>query len=105
MEKGTPHYPLDRVKELLRLGAYTVTRTALRSAVDDFGCGGAREIVDSVLALESRRFYKSMTTYWDHSVWQDVYHGEVRGMAAYIKIQIVDNSTIVISFKRLEDES
>lgn len=37
--------------------------------------------------LTSRRFFKSMTTKFDHTVWQDDYHAMVPvGEMAYIKV-------------------
>jgi hypothetical protein len=40
----------------------------------------------------------------DSSLWQDVYHPKIGGTPAYLKIQIVDDATVVISFKALEDD-
>jgi len=42
-----------------------------------------------------------MTTYKDHSLWQDIYHGEtLDGIAVYIKItRFSDNRPPVIQFK------
>ena len=103
MEKRTPHYALSRINELIRQGAYRATRTALLCATRDFGYVEASQLAECVLALESRSFYKSMTTHHDSTLWQDVYRPTLKGMPAYMKIQIVDDTTVVISFKRLED--
>jgi motility quorum-sensing regulator/GCU-specific mRNA interferase toxin len=104
MEKRRPHYSLSRVKQLIQNGSYRVTRTALSRAVRDFGLFDATHVAGLVLKIEARQFYKSMTTLHDSSLWQDVYHGDVDGTAAYVKIQIVDETIIVISFKRLEED-
>ena len=45
-----------------------------------------------------------MTTLHDSRLWQDVYRPEVEGTPAYVKIQVVDDTTVVISFKELEDD-
>jgi motility quorum-sensing regulator/GCU-specific mRNA interferase toxin len=46
-----------------------------------------------------REFYKSMTTYADHRVWQDVYHAATLiRKDAYIKITL-RAATPVIQFK------
>ena len=111
MEKRTPHYTLSRIKELVRRGAYRVTRTALLCAARDFGYVETSQLAECVLALESRSFYKSMTTHHDSTLWQDVYRPTVKGTPAYVKIQIVsaqeparrDDTMVVISFKRLEE--
>jgi motility quorum-sensing regulator/GCU-specific mRNA interferase toxin len=45
-------------------------------------------------------FMKSMTTYADHRVWQDVYHVPAEGMVLYVKFQAdVVTEFRVMSFK------
>ncbi len=104
MEKRKPHYALARVKALIEGGAYRVTRTALRCATRDFRFIEACQLAECVLEFDVKDFYKSMTTLNDPTLWQDVYHPEIKGMRAYVKVQIVDDATVVISFKLLEDE-
>jgi len=57
-------------------------------------------IVDTIGMIEPRMFYKSMTTFSDHRVWQDVYHVPARGMVLYVKFQAnVITEFTVVSFK------
>jgi motility quorum-sensing regulator/GCU-specific mRNA interferase toxin len=59
------------------------------------------EMLAVVSALEGRDFYKSMTTFADHKIWQDVYHASTPVQKkAYIKITLRDQAP-VISFKEL----
>ncbi|MGA3318821.1 MAG: type II toxin-antitoxin system MqsR family toxin [Candidatus Korobacteraceae bacterium] len=52
-----------------------------------------------ISSLSRRNFYKSMTTYADHRVWQDVYHADTPvKKQAYIKITLRDMAP-VIQFK------
>ena len=45
-------------------------------------------------------FYKSMTTFADYRVWQDVYRVPARGMVLYVKVQAdVITEFVVMSFK------
>jgi motility quorum-sensing regulator / GCU-specific mRNA interferase toxin len=45
-------------------------------------------------------FYKSMTTFADHRVWQDVYHVPADGMVLCIKFQAdVITEFKIMSFK------
>jgi motility quorum-sensing regulator / GCU-specific mRNA interferase toxin len=45
-------------------------------------------------------FQKSMTTFADHRVWQDVYHVQDNGLRLYIKFQAdVVTEFRVMSFK------
>lgn len=104
MEKRKPHYALPRIKTLIRQGAYRVTRTALGCATRDFGYIEASQLAERVLKLAVKDFYKSMTTLHDSTLWQDVYHPMIEATPAYVKVQIVDDNTVVISFKQLEDE-
>jgi len=53
-----------------------------------------------VCALERRMLHKSMTTYADHRVWQDVYLIKIYGTEIYIKvIDRPGDGPPVISFK------
>lgn len=104
MEKRKPHYALARVKELICDGSYRATRTALLSAASDFGFIEASQLAACVLELGSGDFYKSMTTLYDTTLWQDVYRTFVRSTRAYVKVQIMDGNTVIISFKRLEGD-
>lgn len=47
-------------------------------------------------------FYKSMTTYRDHTMWQDVYHVPTAIGEAYVKFTLREEGSIVIRFKRKE---
>lgn len=104
MEKRTSHYPLARIKTLIRDGKYQVTRTALRCAANDFGFARAAQIADCILGLDDSDFFKSMTTHFNSTRWQDVYRPHVDGVPVYVKVQVVEATTVVISFKALEDE-
>jgi motility quorum-sensing regulator/GCU-specific mRNA interferase toxin len=98
VEKRTPHYDLARVQaDVARLGAAAFTKTAL----DGGRAMGltSTEMLAVIAALTRRNFYKSMTTYADHRVWQDVYHAVTPVQkAAYIKITLRDTAP-VIQFK------
>jgi motility quorum-sensing regulator / GCU-specific mRNA interferase toxin len=100
MEKRTPHYDLARIQaDVVKLGAAAFTKAALDGG-RTMGLTSAEML--TVIALLSRReFYKSMTTYSDHRVWQDVYHAPtpVRRVA-YIKITLRDTAP-VIQFKEI----
>ena len=49
--------------------------------------------------LKPEHFYKSMTTYHDHRLWQDVYHYPYQGKMLYIKIMAHEDSYLIVSFK------
>jgi motility quorum-sensing regulator / GCU-specific mRNA interferase toxin len=98
MEKRTPHYDLVRVKaDVARRGAAAFTKTALDGG-RNMGLTTA-EMLAVIAALSRSDFHKSMTTYADHRIWQDVYYAAtpVR-KEAYIKITLRDMAP-VIQFK------
>lgn len=99
MEKKKRHYPLDRIKQLVNEGSWTITSTALKNAWQDFGWL-KKDIQETLMGLENDVFYKSMTSYQDSAYWQDVYRRMCGKVVAYIKISIVDDQTVVIQFKR-----
>src|SRR5713101_5551919 len=94
----TPHYDLACVQaDVVRLGATSFTKTALDGG-RMMGLTTA-EMLRVIALLSRREFYKSMTTYADHRVWQDVYHAAMPvRMDAYIKITLCDAAP-VIQFK------
>lgn len=98
MEKRTPHYNLVLVQgEVVRLGAAAFTKTAL----DGGRLMGLTtvEMLLVVASLSRRNFYKAMTSFADHRVWQDVYHAPTPVRKdAYIKITLRDGAP-VIQFK------
>ena len=57
-------------------------------------------IVETITGMERKMFVKSMTTFADHRVWQDVYHVSARGLTLYVKFQAdVITEFTVMSFK------
>lgn len=70
-----------------------MTTTALRSAV---ALGFSRsDIVDVIESMSPGMFYKSMTTFADHRLGQDVYHVPYGEWLLYVKFQ----ADIVTEFK------
>lgn len=48
-----------------------------------------------ISALSSRDFFKSMTTYADHTAWQDVYRPDTEFGQVYLKFTLVADLLIV----------
>lgn len=86
MEKRAPHYDLGGVQaQVARLGPAAFTKTALDGG-REMGLT-SREMLAVMAALTLRNFYKSMTTYADPHIWQDVYYAPTPvDKEAYIKI-------------------
>ena len=79
------------------MGAAAFTRTALDGG-RAMGLTTA-EMLAVIATLSRRDFYKSMTTYADSHVWQDVYHAPTPVRKdVYIKITLRDWAP-VIQFK------
>lgn len=98
MEKRTPQYDLARIQaDVARLGVAAFSKTAL----DGGRIMGLTtvEMLAVVATLSRRDFYKSMTFYTDHAIWQDVYHAMTPAKKeAYIKITLRGTAP-VIQFK------
>lgn len=98
MEKNTPHCKLSKVKALIEAGKVRSTGSAL--------AGGAalgldfEGIVGVVMALTLKDFHKSMTTYADHRIWQDVYRPTTPVGEVYLKLTVIDD-VLIVSFKEL----
>ena len=98
MEKGTPHCKLSVVHALIHAGKVRATGSALAGGaalgVDFDG------IVGIVMALNPKDFHKSMTTYADPRVWQDVYRPTTSVGEVYLKLTVIED-VLVVSFKEL----
>ena len=94
MEKFSPHYSLSEFKS----SDYILTRTVRRSAAE---LGFDKEGIARVIAtMEIKHFYKSMTSYANHKIWQDVYHVPCGDVILYIKFtQNVISEFTLLSFK------
>lgn len=99
MEKRKPHYPLDKVKFLVRHDQWHLTDMAKNTAFSDFEI--LREEIGVLLQnLDIGDFYKSMTSYHDHESWHDVYHPWYQSCPVYLKLGILANKVKIYSLKR-----
>ena len=101
MEKRKPTFDLRTVKKLVKNPA---TRIITRQALKDTTVLGWNEddIVTCIGQLTSQDFYKSMTTYTNSRIWQDVYYPTYEEVELYVKVQIGggDENVVIISFKK-----
>ena len=96
MEKRRPHCKLSVIKSLVHAGKVRMTASAVAGG-KSFGFDRVG-IIDVVLALRSKDFYKSMTTHTDHTIWQDVYRPATVAGQVYLKLTVVDD-LLIVSFK------
>jgi len=104
VEKSKPTYDLEAFKAVFdSVGKLTVTGKALRSAAA-LGFGRI-EIVRTIQAMQRKHFYKSMTSYGNNQLWQDVYHVPSPVGVLYIKFT-ADAVTefLLLSFKEKGDD-
>src|SRR4030042_3253176 len=103
-EKRRPTYDLAAFKVAFsRMERLAVTGTALRSAAA-LGFGRA-EIMATVQTMQREHFYKSMTAYADHRLWQDVYHVPSAVGVLFIKVTAdVLTKFLLLSFKEEDHE-
>lgn len=100
LEKRTPHYVLSSVLALVADPSMRAFTTLAMAGGVELGLTES-EMRRVVLALTRQCFYKSMTTYSDHRLWQDVYYGTTsEGDAVYIKFTCREGLPPVIQFKR-----
>lgn len=94
MEKFNPSYSLTEFKS----SNYSITKTAKITARDlGFDMEGINKVIST---MELKHFYKSMTSYANHKIWQDVYHVPYGDLILYIKFtkNIISEFTL-LSFK------
>ena len=83
-EKRRPsHLLADFKRASAREGGVAITLVALRGAA---ALGFDLDDIKATIAgMETRHFVKSMTSYADHTAWQDVYHVPTTAGVAYVK--------------------
>lgn len=94
MEKYKPTYDLEEFKR----SDFIVTGTAYDSALDlGFNMKKIHQVIST---MQKEHFYKSMTSYKNHKVWQDVYHVPYENFVLYVKFtkEILSEFTL-LSFK------
>jgi len=104
-EKYKPHYVLSILKELFRDSkTRCITKLAHKGAAA-MGYMDDEDMLAVVGKLCSEHFYKSMTMYGNHKVWQDVYRYQDNDKALYIKLQLsIDGQqAVLIQMKRDEE--
>ena len=94
MDKFTPTYSLEEFKN----SDFSITKTAQRTALElEFDEEDIRKVVST---MEIKHFYKSMTSYANHKIWQDVYHVPCGDLILYVKFtQNVISEFTLLSFK------
>ena len=98
MEKWSPHRRLSEVKALAEAGKVRTTHAA-RIGATELGLAVA-DMRQVLMALETKEFYKSMTTHADHTIWQDVYRPRTKAGDMYLKLTVMDD-VLIVSFKEL----
>ena len=98
-EKRRPTYDLEAIKlAIATADTLAITTSALRDALT---LGFDRGAIAAILAsMQRSMFVKSMTTFHDHRLWQDVYHVPADGLTLYVKFQAdVVTEFAVMAFK------
>jgi len=96
MQKRIASYNLEEIKALIEKERYFVTKSA-KLAYVALGLSD-EEVVQIIMSLVHRDLHKSMTSYANNKLWQDVYYKNVDELELYIKLQI-NGDAIIISFK------
>ncbi len=100
MEKLRPHYPLLEIIQLASTPESVVFTTVARKGAANIRMSVA-DMFSVLTTLSMRDFYKSMTSYTDHTCWQDVYRPVFNGIPLYLKLTIIpEHNLLIVSFKR-----
>lgn len=101
MEKRKPHYNLKQI--LAQMDSVKAMNLTL-SAVDGIRMAGMlkTDALEVVQGLTNTNFYKSITTYANNKIWQDVYYTEWQGKQLYVKFQQA-GKYFIVSFKEQEN--
>jgi motility quorum-sensing regulator/GCU-specific mRNA interferase toxin len=103
-EKRTPHYVLSKIKAFFTCKRTRYITDLAHKGAAAMGYMDDDDIQTVIGRLCSEHFYKSMTAYHDHKIWQDVYKFQDGDKCLYIKLQLSvdEGKTILIQMKRDE---
>ena len=105
MEKAKPHYDLKTMKKLFGQASTRIITVTAHKGAASMGYMDVKAIRSVIDRLSSEHFYKSMTSYENHRIWQDVYHFmDEDGRALYIKLQLSPDGTKTVLIQMKEDE-
>lgn len=96
MEKGKPHHDINAAKEVFADPEELPATGTAYDGARELGLG-PKEMVEALQGMERKHFYKSMTSYWDHKQWQDVYLVPYGEWLIYIKF----TNDVVTDFRLL----
>jgi motility quorum-sensing regulator / GCU-specific mRNA interferase toxin len=103
-EKRKPHYVLSDFKVLFRNeSTRVITQIAHKGAVAE-GYMTIEDIEGVIDRLCSEHFYKSMTTFQNHKLWQDVYKFVDEEKKLYIKLQFTVDGDKAVLIQMKKDE-
>jgi motility quorum-sensing regulator/GCU-specific mRNA interferase toxin len=93
-ETRKPTYDLEAIKAAAHRIRITAAALGFRRA----------EIVAIIQTIQRRQFYKSMTSYEGHRIWQDVYHVPTEAGMLDVKFTSdVVTEFVLLSFKEKDD--
>ena len=99
MEKRKPHYLLRDIRAAFADPAKLNRSFASKQGADDLEMDD-QSVVDAIQALTAADFDKSMTSYANPRVWQDVYRPRIDKTELYVKFTLDSmNALYLISFK------
>ncbi|MEW6187383.1 MAG: type II toxin-antitoxin system MqsR family toxin [Thermodesulfobacteriota bacterium] len=105
MEKRKPHYDLKTIKRLFNAVSTRIIRQTAQKNAATIGYMNEVDLLSVVNRLCSDYFYKSMTSYGNHKIWQDVYrYRDENDIPLYIKVQLSPDgkNAVLIQLKRDE---
>ena len=99
MEKRKPHYALASIKSAFS-NPDTINRPVIsKQGSDDLGMDDT-DVLAVIQAMGPPDFDKSMTSFNDHRIWQDVYLPLVESRTIYVKFTLdAQQEFLLISFK------
>ena len=102
MEKRKSHYRLSEIQAQMTSPERLRMTYSARTGITELDWS-AWDAVRAVQGLSHENFYKSMTSYADAAIWQDVYYARHLGIVLYVKFVRDRDGYFTISFKRLSD--
>ena len=107
MELKKVRFPLPSVKKLITEKRQNCRLTTKAEQTAHSIGYSKTQVLEAILQLEAKDFFKSMNEYRNHRAWQDVYKKRFGNINIYIKLKIIQlngEELLVLSFKRDEQK-
>jgi len=101
MEKRSSTHDINEIKKSFKTTKKLRMTSTARKNLTELGLR-LEDVINVIQSIKFLDFHKSMTTYTNHKVWQDVYYPKYNNINLYVKFMVDSEGYLIVSFKEKE---